>query len=203
LTKQERSRRTYQQVLDAAAAEFIQHGYPNTNLNRVADRTGLTKGALYGHFTSKQALADELVRHLEQSTEAILARAESSTDPALGHLRTLTRALAQQFESDPRLRAAIRLLDEGARAQIKPSHLLTNVQRVTLVLVRRAQLEGQLDASLPPEPVADLFVVTLFGAYYTMLGADEDSLLRRIDDMWSLLLPALVKEEPVQVPFSQ
>ena len=43
-------------LVDSAITLFTQHGYANTSLDEVVKLAGVTKGALYHHFTGKQAL---------------------------------------------------------------------------------------------------------------------------------------------------
>ena len=61
MTQQERARRTRERVLTAAAEVFASQGYSRATLSSVADRIGMTKGALYGHFSSKRSLAGALI----------------------------------------------------------------------------------------------------------------------------------------------
>jgi AcrR family transcriptional regulator len=48
--------RTRQAILDAARLEFASRGYAATSIADIADRTMVTHGALYHHFTNKDAL---------------------------------------------------------------------------------------------------------------------------------------------------
>ncbi len=77
MVKQERARRTYEAILDAAAEEFVSLGYARTTLGGVIAHTDLTKGALYGHFSSKEDLARTLVRHGAAVWARLLADIES------------------------------------------------------------------------------------------------------------------------------
>ena len=43
-------------VLLAAREEFLAHGYRDAGIDRIAERAGLTRGAVYSNFPSKQAL---------------------------------------------------------------------------------------------------------------------------------------------------
>lgn len=47
---------TVEKILDAAACLFAQKGYAHTTLQDVIDETGLSKGAVYHHFKSKEEL---------------------------------------------------------------------------------------------------------------------------------------------------
>lgn len=64
-TQAERTEATRRRLLDAAFDEVFRHGYQAASLNDIVAAAGITKGALFHHFTSKQelgyALVDELI----------------------------------------------------------------------------------------------------------------------------------------------
>jgi AcrR family transcriptional regulator len=189
--QQARAAQTYERVLDAAAVEFAQQGYPNTNLQRVAERTGLTKGALYGHFSSKEDLASALVERLDEAVRLLADAAGDAAAPALGKLRALTFALADRLHTDIRVTAALRLVMEESQASAEPPAALARLHECAVGLVREAQREKDVSAGLPAEPVADLLLAVLFGAHYTARVADWKALPDRVREMWDILDPAL------------
>jgi len=65
--KGERGRRTRQQLLDAAEAEFGQRGYFATSVADITRRARVALGTFYVYFPSKQAIFAELVRHLSRA----------------------------------------------------------------------------------------------------------------------------------------
>lgn len=50
------------EILDAALRVFVDMGFERATLQDVADRAGVTKGALYHYFDSKDMLFSELIR---------------------------------------------------------------------------------------------------------------------------------------------
>lgn len=50
-----------QRILDAAADLFVHYGYDKTTVNDIARRAGVSKGAIYLHFDSKDALLEALI----------------------------------------------------------------------------------------------------------------------------------------------
>lgn len=48
-------------ILAAAEAEFLDRGFLEASLRRIASEAGMTTGAIYGYFPSKAALFDALV----------------------------------------------------------------------------------------------------------------------------------------------
>lgn len=47
-------------ILDSALSCFIEVGYEQTTIARIRERSGVTNGALFHHFPSKEAIADAL-----------------------------------------------------------------------------------------------------------------------------------------------
>ena len=184
MAKQARSRRTHELVLDAAAAEFVRHGYPRANLQHVADRTGLTKGALYGHFASKEQLARALTGHLDEVLEKLVAQTSAADVPARERLRSLCCALAEHIESDVRINAALRLVMDDAHAAPEPPRLLADLRGLATDVVESARAEGALGERPPTVPLADLATVILVGAYYAAPDPERRGLAGRVRDLW-------------------
>jgi AcrR family transcriptional regulator len=51
---------TFIDIMRSAEALFMQRGYEKTSMRQIADRSGVTKGALYYHFDSKESLLDRM-----------------------------------------------------------------------------------------------------------------------------------------------
>ena len=83
-------------LLEAAFRVFAVHGYRATRLEEVADEAGLTKGAIYYHFQSKEDLLRRAVQHrhraIFQEIERELARQQA---PASVKIRYVLRQLWQ------------------------------------------------------------------------------------------------------------
>ena len=58
----EAERDTRGQILEAAKAEFLAKGFQYASLRGIVRAAGVTTGALYGYYDSKEALFDALVR---------------------------------------------------------------------------------------------------------------------------------------------
>ena len=50
---------TRRKIVEAAAPIFNKHGYEGNSLNGLMEATGLKKGGIYRHFSSKEELAAE------------------------------------------------------------------------------------------------------------------------------------------------
>ena len=63
LTRAEQKAQTRAQLLSAADRLFEQQGYAATTLAQIAEEAGLTKGAVYSNFASKEELFLEMLEH--------------------------------------------------------------------------------------------------------------------------------------------
>ncbi|MFF2949997.1 TetR family transcriptional regulator [Kitasatospora sp. NPDC057965] len=221
MMKQERAQRTREKVLDAAAEEFSAQGYSRATLNAVAQRTGMTKGALYGHFASKRALAGALMSQSHQVWEEMrLARDVPGTEAAVV-LEGLVLDLAHRLREDVRLRAALRLATDipepaqphplrpapapaPASSASSPTSASTSASTSAqagpdifdavqrgLVTLIRRAQGEGSMAPRPPELVAQLLLAVLHGAPHVCFGPPEAAGPGAYDAAWRLLLEAL------------
>ena len=61
-----REKNTKERILEEALKLFAQSGYMGTSMNDIAARLGVTKAALYKHYTSKQEILDSIVERMNQ-----------------------------------------------------------------------------------------------------------------------------------------
>ncbi|MCX4783059.1 TetR/AcrR family transcriptional regulator [Streptomyces sp. NBC_01264] len=186
--KQDRSRRTHALVLDAAATEFAAHGFARTNLQIVAKHTGLTKGAVYGHFSSKEALADELVRLFEESWGDLLCSAERCGQGPEEGLRALVLGLTRHVQEDVRFTAGLRLAAEDARALGKTPAFVGGLGATISRLVRDAQECGVVDPALDAEPLGRLLLALVLGMHQITSAGGADPTHQQVLAVGDLIL---------------
>jgi AcrR family transcriptional regulator len=59
--KQERSRKRYEEILDAAANLFLEKGFDSATTNEMADRAGVPIESLCQYFENKEAIVAALI----------------------------------------------------------------------------------------------------------------------------------------------
>ncbi|MEV1176428.1 helix-turn-helix domain-containing protein, partial [Nonomuraea sp. NPDC049784] len=101
-------------LLDAAAAEFAEHGM-DVSIARIAARAGIGKGTVFRHFATKEQLMAAI---LSDQLDALVARGEAlfeCADPgeavldfmAAGvELRSFCVAFTAEMREEPQVRAA-------------------------------------------------------------------------------------------------
>ena len=81
-TQAERTSATRRALLDAARDQFAERGFSGTGREQVAAAAGVTRGALYHHFGTKEGLFRAVVEELEAGlAERVAAAALAGTDP--------------------------------------------------------------------------------------------------------------------------
>lgn len=67
-TKQE-AEKTRELILESALEVFYEKGFSRTTLNDIAQNAGMTRGAIYWHFTDKVELYTQLAQSIEEQTD--------------------------------------------------------------------------------------------------------------------------------------
>ena len=66
----EYAEQTRNALLLAAAQAFAEHGFASTSITQIAKSARVTKGAVYHHFSDKDALFEEVVKHYNAAAQA-------------------------------------------------------------------------------------------------------------------------------------
>lgn len=78
---------TVRKILDTAERLFIEKGYDRTSLQEIIDETGLSKGAIYHHFTSKDDILYSVCDRIGRRNGEVLSQVRD--DPSLNGLEKL------------------------------------------------------------------------------------------------------------------
>jgi AcrR family transcriptional regulator len=104
LSREEKKARTRAQLIDAAATVFAREGFMAASLDEVAEEAGLTKGAVYSNFDSKEDLFqavidDRLNEPMRHGAEAIIdSTMGTSEEHAMAGARVFVDTVEQQRE---------------------------------------------------------------------------------------------------------
>lgn len=187
MAKQERGTRSRRAILEAAAEVFDQRGFDAASTNEILARSGLTRGALYHHFPSKEAIAGAL---LEAHSEALVVPEHSSKTQAV---IDLTFAFARRLQHDPVLRASVRLAVEKTSF---PRPLNTPYDQSSAAireLLEQAREQGEILPGLNLDEATGVIVGAFTGMQVmSQVYTNREDLPERITTLWRLLLPGMV-----------
>lgn len=189
---QPRAQATRLAILTAAAEHFARTGYHATSLDRVLADSGGTKGALYFHFPSKEALARAVIAEMVQRWGTLRMQVSDRELDPLSALLALVDEVIARLISSPIARGGTRLLNDlPMRPEDACGHYAFG-ERDALALLTQAAQVGLLREGIEPALVARQIVALLAGhrQICDALG-DRQELWHRVDEAWSLLLPAI------------
>ncbi|MFF1632560.1 ScbR family autoregulator-binding transcription factor [Leifsonia sp. NPDC058248] len=187
LARQERAEETRRVILDAAAAEFDEVGFDAARLDRIIARTRLSKGAVYFHFASKLDLAAELVAGKYTNWPVLIAEVTSTGLRGIDAATEITRRVGQQFVTDVRVRAAMRLSQTVLPPAVEENPYDRWIELIA-GFVQQGIEDGDLDPATHSRDVATVAVQGFFGAY--MIGHELGRLETLNDDverLWALV----------------
>ena len=89
-----RSSQTKSRILNVARTLFSSHGYESTTIDDIITACGITKGAFYHHFKSKQALCEKIIDQLQNDYQQLVSAIETDIAP-VEQLRQLISEIAR------------------------------------------------------------------------------------------------------------
>jgi AcrR family transcriptional regulator len=154
-TQRQRSEATTSDVLTAARKLFAQAGYGATSLDAIAAAAGLTKGAIYHHFSSKQ----EVFRAVYEQERARLSEIEQAAysrkrDPWDGFIAACLAFL--EASADPEAQRITLLDAPGALGWETIRELFVRDDLGTMVVALQAAMAAGRLRKRPIEPIAHL-----------------------------------------------
>jgi len=197
---QSRGQATRVDILQVARQLFSEHGYHKTGIADIQEATGLTKGAFYHHFRSKEDLALAILDQTRQEyADQLIAPAMQQAGPA-ERLEALLDG-AVELNSRPEWCNCQMMATLGAELTPADGRLRETVQGIygdlqdrCQELLTEAHQTGQASDRIDPETGAQWIANTLTGLCLARkLGAARVPARSLIDAMKRTLLKRPVK----------
>ena len=137
------------EIIAAALEVFSERGFAATRLDDVAKRAGLSKGALYLYFETKEELFRAVVGEAVGANLAHLEKAVQADLPFEQTLRAGLTLLANRLASDRRISGVVKLVIAESRAmpelaRIWHDTVIARALNMIITLIRRAQDRGEV-----------------------------------------------------------
>jgi AcrR family transcriptional regulator len=157
-----------QQILGAALACFSEDGFHQTGMANIVKRSGLSHGAVYLYFRSKDDLIEALADDRHRREGVLNSAAQGSGDPIAG-LHALVRAYAQWL-TNPAGEARRRVGIHGWAEALRNCRVRTNVveaidmpRALIVALVERGQHHGLVKRDLGADAIARVLIAIFQG----------------------------------------
>jgi len=186
--KMSKGEETREMILARAAQLFSRQGYFGSSLSDIMHETGLEKGGIYNHFTSKEQLAleafDYSVELVRQRTRLAFAGKTNAVDRLLAII-----AVFQELVEDPPLVGGCPILNTAVeaddahpvlreRARDAMDSWRTTIHRIVKKGIERQEIRPEVEA----DTLATLLISTLEGAIMmSKLYGDNVHIRRAVD----------------------
>ena len=167
---------TKERILETTLELFAQSGYLGTSMSDIAKELGITKGALYKHYTSKQEILDSIVERMnkmdyERAEEYEMPEtepdgfAEAYLQTPIEKVRTYSMA---QFSSNFRKMLTLEQYRDPKLAQLYHDYLATGPTEYMAAIFRKLTDSDETAMQLALEFYGPMFLL-----YSVYDGADE------------------------------
>ena len=193
VTKQARSENTRLHLVRSAAELFDRNGFAGATLEDVSRAAGVTKGAFYFHFSSKDELAGAIQAEACELLRAAVYRVVAGDGrPALQSLVDLTHELAAWLAHEPLVRASFRTARECGHRGKPFLGFYADLHAAVETLLLAAERAGDLRPGVAVEQALTLVLTVSAGvemAWWAKIC--EGDMAESLTGMWSLVLPGL------------
>ncbi|MFG2222335.1 ScbR family autoregulator-binding transcription factor [Streptomyces sp. NPDC050161] len=184
MAQQARAIQTRRTILEAAGVVFDERGYDAATIAEILNRAGVTKGALYFHFTSKEDLARGVL------AEALTMEGVLPQDSKLQEWVDVGMVLAHRLPREPLLSAAIRLSADQHARELFGTSWPGWIGFITAQL-EEAKRQGELLPHIDPEETASLFVGAWTGVEIVNSALSLGRLETKIASLYDHMLPGI------------
>lgn len=154
-----------ERVLDAAQKLFLKFGYDKTTVSDIAEEAGISKGAIYLHFRSKDAMMDALVLREGGRVQSDMM-AMMANDPQGANLFNIFRYGLVALGNNELMRAFYgrrREVFGDLMKRLAPKIADAEGRNMSVEFIRHYQAAGLIRPELDPAAVAFLFMTMRYG----------------------------------------
>lgn len=191
--KQDRAHETRARILEGAAASFARHGFAGATVADILERSGVTKGAMYFHFETKEEVADAVLAAHAQWIAVASAEVPGAGVQRLVNLGYLVcDALSSNILFQATARLAVERETYGA-GRPKSFHQWENTAKNYL-----DTLNGQraFTTKIDTTRVARMLTAGLLGLHLSAQATGDTSRLHdEVEYFWRAMLPGIVAPE--------
>ncbi len=177
---------TRQSLLEAAYEEIHRFGFQAASLNAILERTGVTKGALYHHFSSKLQLGYAVLdEHIAEELERLWFEPLHQPGHPIDVLMTTIMQMGEHYQCEEitlgcplnNLAQEMSAIDDGFRDRIDT--IYRRWQASIESILSQGQQEGRVTSSIDPADTAYFILASLEGCMSMAKNAQsQEELLR-------------------------
>lgn len=174
---------TITQILTVALNLFIQKGFEQTSIQDIINELGgLTKGAIYHHFKSKEEIMQAVIDHLFKGVDEMLSGIRDDKElNGLEKLRKISRASLNNPAQNEVASAAPSLLRNPKLLAAQIEHLIQKAVPVYIQpIIEQGIRDGSIRSDYPRELSEVLLILTNLWLNPAVIEATPEMMLRKV-----------------------
>ena len=179
---------TVERILDVSQRLFLEKGYENTTIQDIVDELGgLTKGAVYHHFKSKEEIMDAVGDRMFFSNnpfEAVRGRTD------LNGLQKLREAVRLNQSDQERVRLTTQSIPIAKSPRLLQEMIVSNRKVLTpyfLELIEEGNRDGSMHTDYPREIAELLPLLTSLWLMPSLFPATKEEMKRKFTFLGEML----------------
>lgn len=169
---------TVNKILEVSKRLFLEKGYDNTKIQDIADELGMTKGAIYHHFESKEEIMNKLgeTMFIHNNPFEIVKKRND-----LNGLEKMKLAIKLNQSNEQMVELTNQALPLLENPQILAKMFESNYQNLLpywLELIQEGQEDGSIKTDQPKE-LAELFILTDLWMIPSLFPGNVDDIKNR------------------------
>ena len=182
-------------ILKKVAPIFNKHGYMGTSMKAITDAVGLTKGAIYGNFKDKEALAIEAFNYnVRMIMGQVAARIKAETSP-LNQLFAITdfyRNYLDFTDSNggcPILNIGVDANNQNERLLARVNSVIRKLEKSMADIILYGIQHGEMNAGVDAEKYSKrLFAMIQGSIFMTLTVGDQSYVIDMMDHIDAMIV---------------
>lgn len=187
-------------IVDAALRMFARKGSVGATMQEVADEAGISAGAIYHYFSSKDELLQAVFDRITRRDRELLQEAASGIRSPAEALVNIGRVITESLKSDSVKEETVLVLEQilsecrGATGPCRRREAQETHLAMLEMLVRQAQAAGGLDDTIDPWAFAVILLCCMNGTRVLALelqgSVDMDEVFAALQSVLFRLAPS-------------
>jgi len=189
-----KAEQTTKYIIETVAPIFNKKGYTATSMADITKATGLTKGAIYGNFENKEAIA---IAAFQKNVNDLLKRIALHQEKGKGPLQKLFLITdfyrnyddyCKDLGGCPILNIGVDSNHQDTKLLVRVQYVITKTQNNIVKLVEWGKAEGEVKRNVDSEKFAKLVYTRIQGAVFmTQTMGDATYLIEAANDIDSII----------------
>ncbi len=175
--------RTRAHIIRTAAAIFNESGYDATSVSALMEATGLEKGGIYGHFSSKKELALEAFDYnatiVRNAFTHVLQKQLSASEKLTALARTFVETVASPLLPGgcPLLNASVESDDTDSELRERVRTVMGEWKTILEEILRNGVIDGEFKTDTNPQETASILIAIMEGSVMLYKLYDDSNYL--------------------------